>query len=472
MHANKRLVCAAVSMACAFGFAQSALSATLAEAVDRTIKTNPEILIDASQKLATDQAVKEAQGGYFPKVDLNSGIGREWSENTTTRNRPGGDDTLTRREAGLSLTQLIYDGSATISEVERQKSRSNAAAHKVMGTSEQIGLKAIEAYLNVLRREELLKLAQINLTAHEKTFEQIKLRSDTGVARKADLEQASARLYLSQANTISAEANLREANIAYNRVVGVMPDTLTKPEAVATPASVDEALRVAIEQNPVLKSAMSDIEAAQAQQRAAGSLMKPRVHLDVGVNANMDMDGVDFKDNDRYAMIRMNYNLFHGGADAARIAQTSIQTQESIDTKNRTERQLEESTRLSYNSWVTSQERLPKLKATVDAAERTRDAYQKQFSIGQRTLLDLLDSENEVYTDRSNLVDTEYVDLFARYRLLADMGSLLQALGIAPREEATVTYANAAPAAAAENPAPAEEAEPMAPEAASPEKAE
>ena len=462
---NKKVAYLAVSVVCALGFSGSVLSATLAEAVDQTIKTNPDILIDANRKLSVDEAVKQARGGYYPKVDLNLGLGREWSENVSTQSHPGGDATLWRRESGLTLSQMLYDGSATRSEVNRQTARLNSASHKVMGTSEQISLKAIEAYLDVLRREELLKLAQDNLAAHDRTFGQIKLRSDTGVGRKADLEQAQARLSLSQANVSSAEANLREANITYNRVVGTMPSGLAKPAAIAAPATVDEALKVALENHPILRSAMADIDTAQAQRSAAESLLNPRVDLEMGTNWNHNEDGVKFKNNDVYAMVRLRYNLFHGGADKAKVSEASVQTQEAIEVMHRTQRQVEESLRLSWNSLLTAQDRLPKLKATVEAAERTRDAYIKQFSIGQRTLLDLLDSENELYTDRSNYVEAEYIDLFSRYRLMADMGRLLETLGVAPRDEAKVgaasmggyakDVANSAAAAPVEKPAPA-----------------
>lgn len=435
---NKKLIVLAVSVICQLGFSGAASSTTLSEAVSQTIQTNPDILIDANHKLSIDEAVKQAKGGYYPKVDLNLGIGREWSENISTRLNPGGDATLWRRESGLTLSQLLYDGSATSSEVSRQQSRLSSASRKVMGTSEQIGLKAIEAYLDVLRREELLKLAQDNLAAHDRTYGQIKTRSEGGIGRKADLEQAQARFSLSQANVASAEANLRESNITYNRVVGTMPNALVKPVAIEAPANVDDALKVALDNNPILRSAMADIEAAQAQKSAAESLLKPRVNLELGTGWNRDEDGINFKNNDAYAMIRMRYNLYHGGADAARISEATIQTQEATEVMHRTQRQVEESLRLSWNSLLTAQDRLPKLRDTVDAAERTRDAYIKQFNIGQRTLLDLLDSENELYTDRSNYIEAQYIDLFSRYRLMADTGRLLETLGVAPREEAKV----------------------------------
>lgn len=468
---NKKMLYTAVSLVCSLGFSQVSLSATLAEAVDQTIKTNPDILIDANNRLATDQAVKEAKGGYYPKVDLNLGYGRQWSENSNTAANPGGDATLWRGESGLTLSQMLYDGSATTSEVNRQKSRQNSAAHKVMGTSEQIGLKAIESYLDVLRREELLNLAQINLAAHDKTYSQIKLRSDAGIGRKADLEQAQSRLSLSQANVAAAEANLREANITYNKIIGSMPSGLTKPQPIDNlPANVDDALKIALENHPILRSAMADIDATQAQHSAAESLLKPRVNLELGTDFNHNIDGIKYKSNDWYAMVRLRYNLFHGGADKARVSETSALIQQAIETMHRTQRQVEESLRLSWNSMITAQDRMPKLKATVDAAERTRDAYTKQFSIGQRTLLDLLDSENELYTDRANLVEAEYIDIFSRYRLMADMGRLLDALGVAPREESKLgdvamggyakDVAKSAETAPAEQPA-----EPMAPAA-------
>ena len=432
---NKKLIMLAVLSTCQLGFLSVANGTTISEAVNQTIRTNPDILIDANRKLSIDEAVKQAEGGYYPKIDFNLGYGNEWSKNITTRLRSGGDDSLIRRESGLTLSQMIYDGSATRSEVERQQARLSSASRKVNGTSQQIGLRAVEAYLNVLRRSELLKLAQANLEVHEKTFTQIKIRSEGGIGRKADLDQAQSRLSLSQANVASAEANLRESNIAYNRVVGVMPDVLVKPEVAEAPASVDEALNVSLESNPILRSAMADIEAAQAQNRTAESLLKPRLHLELGTSFNNDLDGVNYKNNDAYAMLRMRYNLFNGGSDVAKIAETTIQIQEATEVFHRTQRQVEESLRLSWNSMVTAQDRLPKLKATAEAAARTRDGYAQQFNLGQRTLLDLLDSENELYIGRSNYLDAQYIDLFSRYRLMADMGKLLGTLGVDPREE-------------------------------------
>jgi adhesin transport system outer membrane protein len=202
-------------------------------------------------------------------------------------------------------------------------------------------------------------------------------------------------------------------------------------------------VQTAVANHPILRSARADIEATHAQTRAAESLLQPRVDLELGTSWNDNLDGVNYKNNDAYAMLRLRYNLYHGGADKARVSETRIQTMEATEVMNRTQREVEESTRLSWNALETSLDRLPKLKAHAESTELTRDAYGKQFNIGQRTLLDLLDSENELYTARANYVDGQFIEMFARYRLLADEGRLIETLGVTPREETKLASVSA-----------------------------
>jgi len=421
---------------CLVAAAQLVSAESLKEAVEQTVKSNPDILVDAQQRLAQEHQVTQAKAGYYPKVDMALGVGREWSENVSTQ---PDDKTLWRRESSLTLSQMLFDGYAVKNDVDRSEARLQAAAHKVNLTSEQIGLRTVEVYLEVLRRQELLALTQENLAAHEKTFQQIKLRADSGVARKADLEQAESRLSLAQSNLSSSQSNLREAEINYQRVVGKMPDGLLKPEDLPCelcPPTLDNTIDNAYANHPAMRSAIAEYDAALAQQRGADAAYKPHLNLELETSRNRNLDGVQFRDNDAYAMLRMQYNLFHGGADQARIRETEYLSQASQATVERTKRQVEEDTRMTWSALETAKSRLPLLKDRVDAATLTRDAYIKQFSVGQRTLVDLLDAENELYSARSDYVNGLYTERFARYRLMADMGKLLDTLGVTPREEA------------------------------------
>lgn len=416
-------------------FAQTTLTA----AIDQTIKNSPDIKVDAMRRQSLDDALRGAYGGYMPRVDIGYGIGREKAKNSTTGD--AWSDSLTRREKSVTLSQMLFDSFATASEVARNKARVESSAYRVAGTSEQIALRVVEAYLDVLRLRETVQLTKDNLAAHQKTFDQIEMRVSSGVGRKADQDQSLARLALSKANLTSAEANLRDAEINYQRYTGVFPDQLMKPEG-PSPSEIPASLEIALEQaranNPLLKLAQADVDAANAQNRAAKSALGPRLDLEAGINDLDNASGYEGDNNSRYAMLRLRMNLFRGGSDYARIGETRALAFEATEIQKRTQLQLDQSVGLSWNTYTSVRNRLPNLKQHAESSLLTRDAYNLQFSIGQRTLIDLLDTENEYYTSSVEYINGQYLDLFSRYRLMADMGRLLDTLKIAKREESIV----------------------------------
>lgn len=410
---------------------------SMKEAVEHTINTNPDILVEANQRMANDQALIGARGGFFPKVDLLVGRGTEWSDNAITRSAVGGGRTLNRQENQVTLTQMLFDGFGVSSEYKRQQARVESAAYKTLGTAEAISLRGIEAYLNVLRNRELVALTRDNLDSHIRTQEQIGIRSKGGIGRKSDQEQIDARVGLAKANLVAAEANLRDSEITFLRIVGLKAKELTKPtgpDAGMIPKSEEEAVQQAINNHPILKSAIADVEAANRQHEAAKSVMYPRFDAELGYGKNRNLDGSPGDNDERYAMLRMRYNLFKGGSDNARMKETGYLNAQAKEVMNRTQRQVDESTRLSWNALYSAMDRLPSLNTHAEMSLATRDSYAKQFNLGQRTLLDLLDSENEAFTARTNYINGSYVELFARYRLLADLGQLLSFVGVEPPE--------------------------------------
>lgn len=420
---------------------QPLLAETLTEAVKQTINSNPTVLAETNRRLSVDQTIDQARAGYYPKVDLNLGIGRERTDSPITR--PDHNKWLTRGEAQLTATQMLYDGFATKNAVDQTSSLAESAGYSVTDIAETTSLRAIKVYLDVLRRQQLLAVTQENLKSHDHIFSQIKQRSDSGVGNQVDLKQSSGRLALSQANLIASEGNLEDAESSYLRVIGHRPESLVDPtdECCNTaPATIEDAIKIAYHQHPALRAALAEHEAALAQQQGAEAPMQPNVNLELSTSANNNIDGENGHDNDALAMVRLRYNLLNGGADKARINETAFLSESAKDTANITKRKIENDVRLAWSSLLKATNRLQYLEQRIDATDKTRAAYQQQFNLGMRTLLDLLDTENEFLTAQIDYNNAKYDRLYACYWLAETMGKLLETLELdVPKEAIAVS---------------------------------
>ena len=418
-------------------FAGNAAAASLEEIVRETVATNPDVLIVGSQRDSIEQQMEQTRAGFFPQVDLTVGVGWEHSDNPTTRAAGNGSVALTRDESDIFIRQMLYDGNGTESEYERQRARVNSRAYETFSTAEVIALKATEVYFDVIREEILVDIAANNLESHQKTYDRIVKRAKSGVGRRADTQQALGRLALAKTNLMAEENRLQDAVSSFISVVGHEPVDLIDPISrdYLLPASLDEALSVALDNHPRLKAADSDIDAAREQHNAAKSVFFPRVHLEIQGTHNENLDGTEGRNDQASIMLRGRYNLT-GGKDMARRQETVYQIDEAKEIRDRTRRQVIESMQLSWNAYDTALSQLEFFKIHVEASEAALGAYQKQFNLGQRTLIDLLDQENELFQARINLINGLNDVSFATYRILAGTGKLLWALEVPLPEQA------------------------------------
>ncbi len=397
--------------------------------MQKALEVHPEIQAGVNSRIAADYQLRAAKGGYLPRVDVLAGYGREGTDSPSTGNRW---ETLDRGESSVRLRQMVFDGFATSSEVGRQQATVNSRAYSLLGSSERTALTVAQVYLDVLTRREMVRLAEDNLRSHERIFDQIKLRTARGVGRLADLDQAEARLAQAQNNLITEQTNLADAKTNYLSVVGQMPDELSAPAPFIDllPANLDEARQQMIESSPVLRSAESDIAAAEQQYEAAKSSFYPRFDAELGRTADNDLDGMNGHNNEWQAMLRMSFNLYAGGSNKADLESKSYLTNQALDIRNNALRQLNEELGLAWNAMDNANAQLPIAQQYVDRSSSVRAAYQKQFSLGERTLLDLLDSENELFTAQRRLTEVKFIQVFTQYRIKATIGQLLKSQGV------------------------------------------
>lgn len=415
---------------------KSANATTLEQAVKDAILWHPDVSASSNRRYSAEQDLRAARGGYYPSVELSAGTGWERTDNSTTRAEGYHRRDLQRNESSISVTQNLFSGFATRSEVARQTATVNSRAWTVLDTSETTALTAIQAYLDVLRGRQMVLLAEDNLKNHERIFDQITLRTEQGVGRQADYEQAEARLAQARNNLLTEQTNLDDSLANYQSVVGKEADGLTLPAKSAIPDSLEAARKVMLQNSPLLKQADEDVEATRQQYEAAKSRFYPSVNLEVARTMDDNIDGTRGHNQEWQAMVRMSYNLYNGGSDKAALMSDAYKMKEAQDVKNNALRQLNEELRLSWNALQNAEKQVPIAKDYADRSKTVRTAYQEQFSLGDRSLLDMLDSENEVFTAQRRYVELQFIEMFTTYRINARTGTLLKTLNIQPPSSA------------------------------------
>ncbi len=407
---------------------------TLYEAVQYGMIANPDILLNTAKGLSAKQAIDKAKGGLYPSIDVTGGFGRQRSVNPTSA---AIDDTpsttLNIVESAVELRQRLFAGGGIINEVKRNQYLTEAQKWITQGIAEDLALEITKNYFAVLLHERLYAYSIENLKAHKAVFKMIKERADAGITRTAEVDQANARLALAEANKISALADLQEVKINYAKTVGKWPENLQMPHVPARkslPNNLARIIEKGLDNHPTVKSSYADIKEAKAQYDVARAAYYPEVNLVLNSSKNKNLGGLIGPNDSDTVAVRMNYNAFRGGADAARIRETAYQVQEAYETKNRTLLELKETIRLAWNAYVASALRIQPLKQHVTASRKTRTAYQDEFKVGKRTLLDLLDSQNEYYQSQIELARAENDEILSRYRILNGMGCLLKYLNL------------------------------------------
>lgn len=419
------------------------LSISLKDAIATGVSTNPEYGVVAASRRATDEELNQGKALYRPSLDMRADTGVEYSNDPATRAGPGRNtETLWRYETSLTLTQMLFDGWESKYEIARQKARVASSANRVRETAELVGLSVAEAYLETLRQRQLLVIARQNVDDHISILDQIQQGVSGGRSTQADLEQAKARFAAAKATESSTRQALRTAEAQYRAKVGDEPGELQIPGAPFDKLAADVNLEVekVLAYSPTLDIFSSDIEVAYAEALKTRSTLYPQVDLQLNGRSGYDINGVHDRDTSASALVVMNWNLYRGGADMARSREFIHRHQQSKESRAQAAREVENDVRKTWASMVSAGERAREFNAQADANTEVVKAYRDQFNLDRRTLLDVLDAQNELFVSRSNALNAEYLEMFAVYRLLALKGSLLPSLGVEyPRESAVAT---------------------------------
>jgi len=426
-----------------FSYSSLAIAASpeiLEKIIEKAVSENPEVQASFHAYKASEFDESAAKGRYLPNLTVDQTFRNQ------ERLTPNINNTYTpNQQSTLTLRQMIFDGLATPSEVGRLDHVAKSRFYELQGQMQSVALDTATAYFDLLRYRRLVSYAQDNFVVHKQIYDKIKSRVDAGVGKKVDLEQATGRLALAEANLLTETTNLYDVSARFQRLVGELPpETVTEVMLTGDglAGSAEEVLDSAYKQNPNILAAIENIVAVEKSVTGRKAAFMPRV--DLQGRKILDVNGVSR--NSTLAAdtleVTASWNIFNGFTDKSNLDSAVETLNRSHDLRDKACIDTRQLVSIAYNNIRQLNEQVAYRKQHQDSIENARLAYRKQYDIGQRTLLDLLDTENEYFQSRRNFTNAE-MDLSTAYaRTYAGQGLLLSKLGVTrtdvgeyPREE-------------------------------------
>jgi len=408
---------------------------TLSEAVQQAVLTNPKIDAAQANRRANEYLFKQAKGRFLPEVELGADIGQQKIDRPNGLGPDVNDTWQDRRQATISARQVLFDGWDRANDIYRSQARISAASFKVMVRSEAVGLNSVEAYIDVVRHNELLALAQDNVRRHQALLKIIQERYDGGRSPIGDLEQTVERVESAKALVARIKVALETAKAKYKNAVGVAASNLKAVKyATGIPKSVAEVTDRAVRNNPRVKEAVAESQVAYFDQQQFKSTLYPQVFLEGAATRGENLEGTPGRNDELEAMVTLRWKLFDGGVRRNRTAELGERHSEKLAEQMVLIRQLTEEAEAAWARLVDGRAEVTAIQTEVAQNNKVVATYRDEYNANKRSLLDLLDAENARFASQFELSNVVSVHIFSSYELLAQMGVLLKTLGVHAQE--------------------------------------
>lgn len=416
------------------GMTGGASALSLQQAIASAVKTNPEIGQAVANREATEFELKQALGLYMPQVNLEASVGANLTSNPSRRSAGIQDDPLYPSEIGASVSYDIFDGGFRQAEANKQAARIDGASYRVLERSEAIGLEIARLYFEILLQSHIVEIARENVSFHETTLSNVADAIASGQLTEADRQQAYERVAAATSRLLEAQEALEIARIGFYKEVGSPFESPTAPTRVgkSLPRSLESAIDIARKNNPRIGMSAADIDAASALVEQSQSGMFPKLSLEGRGVVGSNNSGVNGYSTDLQGRLVLKWNIFDGGIKSNEAQENIRRETEAMLAQQAAFREVEEAVRVSWSRITRQTQLATQYAAQMAASDGLVKAYREQFTIGQRSLLDVLDAQNSRFNAQVLNETAVYAARFAEYRLMASTGQLMAFLSVAP----------------------------------------
>jgi len=407
------------------GLAAPAGAETLREALAKAYASNPTITGQRAAQRATDETVPIARASGLPGVNATGSI----TDNILQAN----NNFLNPERSGngqLNLSVPLFQGGAVRNAVRAAETRVDAGRATLRGTEATTFTNVVAAYMNVIRDEAITSLNQQNVRVLEVNLRASRDRFQVGDLTRTDVAQSEARLALARAQLQQAEAQLISSRENYIAVVGTPPVALEEPPVLPNlPNSPNTAVSVALESNPNLIAARRQADATRFDIGVAKANRLPRLSAVTGgtyfnyLGSLPSVSTVPNAGTAATAGLQFTLPLFQGGRPAAQVRQAEAQRGQALEAVTATERAVISQARSAYAVWQSSQQVIASSETAVSANKLSLEGVRAENSVGTRTILDILNAEQELLNSQVTLVTARRDAYVAGFALLAAMGN-------------------------------------------------
>ncbi len=403
----------------------AAQAETLQGALSKAYENNPTLTAARAGQRANDENVPIQKAGGLPSV----GAGVDYQENLVL---PGNSFFSPKRfvSVGGQVTVPIYQGGAVRNAVKAAKYRVEAGQADLRATEASIFAQTVGAYMDVIRDQAIVQLNQKNVSVLRTNLQATSDRFEIVDLTRTDVAPSEARLALAEGDLRTAEANLIASRESYARLVGEAPVDLQPPPPLPNlPATPDEAVAIALNANPDIEAANQIVNASRADIGVARAGRMPKLSATTGAGYNNNLNSIpagnttsENATNSAQAGLSLTIPIFQGGRPSAQVRQAQSRSSQAIEQYIEVERGVIAQTRGAYAAWQANEQIIAATQQAVSANGLSLEGVRAENSVGTRSILDILNAEQEYLNTQVQLVSAQRNSYVAAFSLLAAMG--------------------------------------------------
>ena len=396
---------------------------SLDESLAAAYSTNPTLRAARAQLRAVNEGVPQALSNWRPTVTVTGAAGRQRTDSKTILSST--DETTTPREASAVISQPLYRGGRTVAATARAENDVLAQRATLDSVEQSVLLRAATAYMDVWRDQSVLDLNINNERVLQRQLEASQDRFEVGELTRTDVAQSRTRLAVATSDRIAAEGSLSTSRAIFQEVVGLAPTVLVAPPPLdKLPGSLDETVASAVDSNPNVLAATFAEKAAQKQVREVVGELLPTVSVDASVRHSNETSVSGSESDSARVLATVTVPLYQQGAVSSRVREAKqISSQRRLEIDEVRRRQEQEAIS-AWRALETARAQTRSFEAGVSSAEIALEGVRQENSVGARTVLDILDAEQELLDAKVNLVRSQRDTVVTGFQVLTAAGRL------------------------------------------------